>query len=373
MKKKVIDLFAGCGGFSVGFGQGGFDIVKAVELDKSIAESFTYNHPKTTMFSEDIAKIDNKKHFSEHEADVIIGGPPCQGFSMSGARIRENSFKDDPRNYLFKHYLNVVRIVKPDFFVFENVKGILTMKNGEIFNEIIKEFEDRKNFNGTKYFISYRVVRAIEFGIPQKRERVIIFGSRNKKVDFNNYFEKTKEKLEKENPSFFSNVTVWDAISNLSTTTENGEISNPKAKTDFQKYLYSNRISLSNHSTPNHSEKAIERMKQVKNGENWTVLNENIKSVHSGSYGRLEKNGVAPTIVTRFDTPSGGQFIHPTENRTLTPREAARIQSFPDDFVFTGTKSSICKQIGNAVPPKLAYFISEIINNIYIEYGNNKP
>ena len=106
-------------------------------------------------------------------------------------------------------------------------------------------------------------------------------------------------------------------------------------------------------------------MKQIKNGDNWTSLKDNIKSVHSGSYGRLKKEDVSPTIVTRFDTPSGGKFIHPTKNRTLTPREAARIQSFPDDFVFLGTKSSICKQIGNAVPPKLAYFLAEIIKDIY--------
>jgi len=365
MKKKIIDLFAGCGGFSVGFEQAGFDIVKAVEIDGMIAESYAHNHPKTKMLVEDIANVDNEKYFSKHEADVIIAGPPCQGFSMAGARIRGKTFKDDPRNYLFKHYLNVVRLVKPDFFVFENVKGILTMKNGEIFNEIIKEFEDKGNFDGTKYFVSHRVVKALEFGIPQKRERVIIFGSRDKEISFNEYFEKTKEKMEKENPSFFASVTVWDTISNLPAPTKNGEISNPKAKTNFQKYLASDKHKITNHLAPNHSEIAVQRMMQIKNGENFTALKEAIKTVHSGSYGRLEKDGVSPTIVTRFDTPSGGHFIHPAEHRTLTPREAARIQSFPDGFVFTGTKSSICKQIGNAVPPKLAYFIAEIINHIY--------
>ncbi|MDD2445837.1 MAG: DNA cytosine methyltransferase [Clostridia bacterium] len=363
--KKVIDLFAGCGGFSTGFQQAGFQIVKAVEFDKQIANSYIRNHPEVQMFAEDIKNIDNENYFSEYEANVIIGGPPCQGFSMSGERIRANIFKEDPRNYLFKHYLNVVKIVKPDFFVFENVKGILTMKNGKIFNEILKAFSDKTNFEGVKYYVSYRLVKAIEFGIPQKRERVIIFGSRNKNIDFNKYFEKTLQKFQNENADFLKNVTVWDAISNLPQTTENGEIKNPKIKTEFQNYLSSKRQIITNHYKPNHSEKTIERMKQVKSGENWTSLKEDIKSVHSGSYGRLEKNDVAPTIVTRFDTPSGGKFIHPTENRTLTPREAARIQSFPDDFVFVGTKSSICKQIGNAVPPKLAYFLAKTIKEIY--------
>lgn len=363
--KKVIDLFAGCGGFSVGFQQAGFEIVKAVEFDKQIASSYIYNHPNTQMFAEDIAQIDNEKCFSEHEADVIIGGPPCQGFSMSGERIRANAFKDDPRNYLFRHYLNIVKIVKPDFFVFENVKGILTMKKGNIFNEILKSFSDKANFDGTQYFVSHRLVKAIDFGIPQKRERVIIFGSRDKNIDFNKYFEKTLQRFQIKKADFLKPVTVWDAISNLPHTTENGIIDNPNAKTDFQNQLSAQSQKITNHYTPNHSEKTIERMKQIKNGDNWTSLKDNIKSIHSGSYGRLKKEDVSPTIVTRFDTPSGGKFIHPTKNRTLTPREAARIQSFPDDFVFLGTKSSICKQIGNAVPPKLAYFLAEIIKDIY--------
>lgn len=363
--KKVIDLFAGCGGFSVGFQQAGYKIVKAVEFDNQIADSYVRNHVGTQMIAEDIGKVDNEIYFSEHEADVIIGGPPCQGFSMSGERIRASVFKDDPRNYLFKHYLNVVNIVKPDFFIFENVKGILTMKNGKIFNEIIKSFSDKSNFDGVKYYVSHRLVKAVELGIPQKRERVIIFGSRDKNIDFNNYFEKTLQKFQSQKADFLKPATVWDAISNLPQTTESGEVKNPKIQTEFQDYLSSKNTIITNHYKPNHSAKAIERMKQIKNGENWTALKDNIKSVHSGSYGRLIKEEVSPTIVTRFDTPSGGKFIHPTENRTLTPREAARIQSFPDDFIFAGTKSSICKQIGNAVPPKLAYFLAEIINEIY--------
>lgn len=365
--KKIIDLFSGCGGFSTGFQKAGFEVIKAVEFDKQIANSYIQNHKGTKMLAEDIAKVDNENYFSKHEADIIIGGPPCQGFSMSGLRIRDNSFKEDPRNYLFKHYLNIVTIVKPDFFVFENVKGILTMNNGKIFNEIIKAFSEKSNFEGTQYFISFKLVKVVEFGIPQKRERVIIFGSRDIKIDFNTYFEKTFQKFKKENIDFLKPVKVWDAISNLSEPTETGDIRNSKTKTEYQKSLSSNKPIITNHYKPNHSEKSIERMKQIKCGENWTSLKEDIKSVHSGSYGRLDKNDVAPTIVTRFDTPSGGKFIHPTENRTITPREAARIQSFPDDFVFTGTKSSICRQIGNAVPPKLAFFLAELIKEIYYD------
>ena len=125
---KVIDLFAGCGGFSTGFMQAGFQISKAVEFDNSIANTYQLNHPYTKTFVADIGTIDNRDYFSEGEADIIIGGPPCQGFSMAGARIR-GGFIDDPRNYLFKHYFNIVKIVKPKLFIIENVKGILTMSN----------------------------------------------------------------------------------------------------------------------------------------------------------------------------------------------------------------------------------------------------
>ena len=121
---------------------------------------------------------------------------------------------------------------------------------------------------------------------------------------------------------------------------------------------------ITNHTQTKHSKIAVERMEKINNGENFTALDEKINSVHSGSYGRLCWDEPAPTITTRFDTPAGGRFIHPNEDRTLSPREAARIQSFPDDFVFYGNKTSICKQIGNAVPPKISYFLARLIENI---------
>ena len=141
-------------------------------------------------------------------------------------------------------------------------------------------------------------------------------------------------------------------------------------QSDYQKYLSSNGKLLYNNNATHHSSKAIDRMKMIRQDMNWTSLNETIHSVHSGAYGRLNQHGVAPTITTRFDTPSGGRFIHPLFDRTLTPREAARIQSFPDDFIFYGSKSSICKQIGNAVPPKIAYFLAILTRSILNENSN---
>lgn len=359
---NVIDLFSGCGGLSLGFLKDGYKILKAVEFDKSIANTYQLNHPDIDVIVDDIKNIDNSKTFSLDSADVIIGGPPCQGFSMAGARIR-HGFIDDPRNFLFKHYFNVVKCVKPKAFVFENVKGILTMKNGQIFKQILEIFSDKNLLNGDSYNLYYRVVKTSDYGIPQTRERVIIIGIKNKIVDIESIWENTKENLTKEIPSFFDKVTIKDAIGNLPDETEDGIIKNPVPKSDYEKFLSCNKEFITNHNATKHSPLAISRMSRVKNGENYTVLNENIKSVHSGSYGRLSWNSQAQTITTRFDTPSGGRFTHPDKNRTLTPREAARIQSFPDEFVFYGNRTSICKQIGNAVPPKLAYFLAHVIDN----------
>lgn len=163
---------------------------------------------------------------------------------------------------------------------------------------------------------------------------------------------------------FFQSTNVWDAISNLANIPDVDEIK-VIPQTEYQRFLASATGVTYNNNKPKHNNIALSRIKQISCGENWTSLkDEHIKSVHSGAYGRLEKNGVAPTVTTRFDTPSGGGFIHPIENRTLTPREGARIQSFPDDYKFIGNKTSVYKQIGNAVPPKMAYFIAEMIKKI---------
>ena len=349
-KNSVIDLFAGCGGFSIGFEKAGFQVTKAVEIDKQIAHTYSMNHANVLMLNDDIGSVDNEYNFTRGEAEVIVGGPPCQGFSMAGARIRKNGFIDDPRNYLFKHYLNVVKIVRPKVFVFENVKGIVSMKNGEIFREIVSAFSDPTNFDGNYYFINYKVFKAIEFGVPEKRERLFVIGTLNKSIELEKIEQLTRAQILAKNPSFFDTVTVGDAIAGLPMPSEDGVIENPRPCNRYQEYLCSKNDTLTNHKAT-------------------TSLEEEIRSVHSGSYGRMSWDEPSATITTRFDTPSGGRFTHPEENRTITPREAARIQSFPDDFVFYGSKSSICKQIGNAVPPKLSFFIASLIKNIIYEHS----
>ena len=360
---KVIDLFAGCGGLSLGFVQAGFRVEKAVEYDPVIANTYQRNHPEVDVIVDDIKNIDTSDIFAGMMADVIIGGPPCQGFSMAGARIRQG-FIDDPRNYLFKHYFNVVKAVMPKVFVMENVKGISTMQGGKIFGEIQRIFQDPEALNGKPYRIYHRVINAAEFGVPQRRERMIIIGTLVDGADIAALWKKTIEDVKEEYPAYFDEVTVRDAIGNLPMTSEGGVIDNPPPETAYERYLASDTPTIANHTRSRHSKIAVARMQQIKKGENYTVLHEQIHSVHSGSYGRLCWNEQASTITTRFDTPAGGRFIHPDEDRTLTPSEAARLQSFADSYVFSGEKRSIRRQIGNAVPPKVSYFLARLVKNI---------
>ncbi len=363
---KIIDLFAGCGGLSLGFIKNGHEITKAVEIDPSIANTYKLNHPEVNVIVDDIKSVDQSGLFKLGAADLIIGGPPCQGFSMAGARIR-TGFIDDPRNYLFKHYFNVVKAVKPKAFIMENVKGIKTMQKGDTFKEILKIFSSPELLDGQAYHLNYRLVKAVEFGVPQKRERIIIIGTLKNDYDFDQMWDKTIFDIKRDYPRFFDRVTVRDAIGNLDGTSKDGNVKNPMPITNYEKYLASKFNTLSNHSQTNHSDKAKSRMRKIKAGQNYQALDEEINSVHSGAYGRLSWDEPSQTITTRFDTPAGGRFIHPVEDRTLSPREAARLQSFPDDFIFYGNKTSICKQIGNAVPPKVSYFLSRLVDNILME------
>lgn len=359
---EVVDLFSGCGGLSKGFLQAGFSVKKAVEYDPVIAESYKRNFPNVEMIVDDIKNIDLSGAFRSGDCDIIIGGPPCQGFSMAGARNR-HGFIDDPRNYLFKHYFNIVREINPKVFVMENVKGMLTMQNGKIFDEIIKLFSS-PDLLDVPYQIHKRIVKAVDFGIPQKRERLIIIGTTGEDLDFDVLWAGVKTEIQAEYPHFFDSVTIADAIGNLPPASPDGTVANPEPQTEYERYLASSSSELHNHIHSKHSKAVIERMKKIRGGENYRSLDEDVKSVHSGSYGRLRWDEQASTITTRFDTPAGGRFIHPAEHRTLTPREAARIQSFPDDFVFHGDKRAISRQIGNAVPPKISYFLARFVRRI---------
>ena len=344
----VGDLFAGVGGMSEGFKMaGGFEIAFAVEFDKEIASAYQKNHRGTDVYPMDICEIDVKElHKKYPKIDVIIGGPPCQGFSQKGKRLN----LDDPRNFLFQQYVRFVKEFRPKYFVLENVPGIITTSNGYFKNQIVEAF------NKLGYEVKYGVLKATDFGIPQDRHRAVFLGQLGK--------------IEIDLPKPLGIVTnVQQAIYDLPfiASGEGEELStyDKKPMSDYQKELRGRCKVLHNHVATKHSELALKRLSLIPKGAGKEVLPEEhlTKSIYSGTWCRLLEDGIAATITTRFDTPSSGRFTHPILNRCLTVREAARIQSFPDNFVFYGTKTIQMKEVGNAVPPFLARAIANVIKN----------
>ncbi|MEC2345015.1 DNA cytosine methyltransferase [Paenibacillus barengoltzii] len=343
---KVIDLFAGVGGLGLGFTKAGFNVVIANEIDPEIAMAHKMNQPNTKMINEDITKLDIDSVFRDlkGKVSVVVGGPPCQGFSQKGAR----KLLDDDRNFLFKYYFKVVEYIRPDYFLMENVPNILTSGNGYFKEEIYDLFQN------IGYTLDSDVLNAYDFGVPQMRRRAFILG---KKGD-------TPLSLPKGNNK---KVSIIEAIGDLSflESGEGQEIQDYKFEpsTNYQKEMRNGSEKLYNHIATKHSEIALTRMKMIPIGKGKEVLPKEhlTKSIYSGTWSRMIAEEPSVTITTRFDTPSSGRFTHPFLNRAITVREAARIQSFPDTFRFFGTKSSQMKQVGNAVPPLLAKAVANII------------
>lgn len=345
-RMNVIDLFAGVGGLSLGFEMAGAKVLMANEYDENIATSYVKNRPNNNMIIEDITKLDIETTFKnlKDSIDIVIGGPPCQGFSQKGQRKTIN----DPRNFLFKYYFNVVDFIRPEYFVMENVPNLLTAENG-FFKKEITEL-----FSNIGYTINCDVLNASDFGVPQNRRRAFIIG----KVGTERVLFPQKKN---------NKVTAWEAISDLAFLNsgegrfeQNYRI---EPQSDYQKLLRKGSKKLFNHIATSHSAVAIKRMAMVPigGGRNDLPKEELTKSIYSGTWGRIIKDDISVTITTRFDTPSSGRFTHPFLNRAITVREAARLQSFPDNFIFYGTKTSQMKQVGNAVPPLLAKAVAEAI------------
>ena len=346
MKPTVIDLFAGVGGLSLGFEQAGFQVVLANEYDAKIAAAYQKNHQNTKMVVGDITKLDLEETFGPlaGNVDVIIGGPPCQGFSQKGQRKTIH----DKRNFLFQYYVKVVELVRPKYFVMENVPNLLTAEKGYFQKEIAALFHEMG------YSLNAGVLNAADYGVPQNRRRAVILGKR----------EGAAPELPRRQDR---RVTIWDAIGDLAfLSSGEGKEEQPYADlpaSEYAKSLRGDMQVLYNHAATKHSKLALERLALIPPNCGKEVLPEEhlTKSIYSGTWSRMIKDDISVTITTRFDTPSSGRFTHPYLNRAITVREAARIQSFPDSFIFIGTKSSQMKQVGNAVPPRLANAIAEVI------------
>ncbi len=368
--KKFIDLFCGCGGLSEGFEDAGFRLLAGNDIDQDMIASFNINHPNAHGISGDINTLNAEKLVessgaSVKEVDLIIGGPPCQGFSTVG-----NRRSDDPRNKLFYEFVRIVEETEPKVFVMENVTGLLTMQGGKVRELIIDEFE-KIGFN-----ISYKILNSEDYGVPQKRRRVFFVGHKIPKKDFkfpNPTHEIKKKEFQKTliESNLEKTPSVWDAIGDLpSLNAGDTALSYPiEPFTEFQRYLRDGQNELLEHRAPEHSKIMIERMKNIKQGQNHSSLPKELqlKSGYPNIYGRLIANEPADTITGNCGCISApGRFIHPFDNRVITVREAARLQSFKDSKKFVGPQNKKYKQVGNAVPPLMARALALEIMKLFL-------
>ena len=395
IKPKVIDLFSGCGGLNEGFTQAGFKTSVSNDIWEPAGRTFIRNNKNSEFVLGDITQkeIRNKIIDIGKGSDVIVGGPPCQAYSMAGARD-----VDDPRGKLFEDYLKIVKAIKPKYFIMENVKGLLSMehdktrlsvsekkklneikklenrkselllkrkqsKNTESIKFLIKENDElekikqklkierkitsdlrikvteviKKRFSRLGYEVQIRLLNAADYGVPQKRQRVIIIGGRDGfPVIFPevNYQEKS---LNINRDLFKSNyknwVTVREAIDDLKNIEEDAHFNHifTKSGPEFQKKI------------------------------NNTPIGRTVYGGFSDAYFRCPPDEPSRTVKENH----GGVFLHYEKNRFMTPRELARLQSFDDDFIFEGSKSQILVQLGNAVPPKLGYNIADALKDFF--------
>lgn len=330
---KIIDCFCGAGGLALGFEKAGFNIVYAFDLDEAAINTYCHNH-RSKGFMRDIYKV-NKSSIEEdighklQKIDVVVGGPPCQGFS-----VQRRGADDDPRNNLVLEYIRVVLDIRPRFFVMENVGGLLSPRGLPYLKQLVEKCEE------AGYAIHREKLVATDFGVPQNRKRVFIVGESC--VD-------SKPNFSFPTGSSGPILTVRDTIADLMEKDET-EIPNHKA----------DKLSPIN----------VKRIRAVKEGEGRDSLppslqlnchKNNSTHRHLDTYGRMAWDKPSPTITARFDSFSRGRFGHPQLDRTITLREGARLQTFPDDFEFLGNKVEVARQIGNAVPPLLAETIAKQI------------
>ena len=341
MKNKLnaIDLFCGCGGLSYGFEKAGYNILLGIDNDSKALETFELNHYGAKSICGDITEVtyeeDIKPLIGDQKIDVIIGGPPCQGMSLSGPR----KF-DDPRNKLYLSYIRLVKEIQPKAFVIENVPGLVGLFGGQIKDSIIEKFTEMG------YQIQYKILCAADYGVPQNRKRVVFVGIKKGEFVYPEIHE--------------NKVSCSMALSDLPTLEDElGEevldyLMQPQ--NEYQKIMRKNSEVVKNHIAANHSDRVKKIISLVPDGGNYKDLPDeyiNSRNFHV-AWTRFASDKPAPTI----DTGHRHHF-HYKYNRVPTVRECARLQSFPDDFIFLGNKTQQFRQVGNAVPPLMAQCIAE--------------
>jgi DNA-cytosine methyltransferase len=359
MEFRILDLFCGAGGMSYGMHKNNHFVTKvALDINEKLAQTFKKNISEAELVIGDIQDNTIKEKIislsKKHKVNMIIGGPPCQGFSLKGKKLG----LDDPRNFLFREYLYLVKELKPEVFVIENVKSLMSTSNGWFKNQIVNEIEK------LGYKVSVDILKSSDYGVPQNRERAIFLCSRKKKIDL-------------PLPTVKKAITVREAIEDLAYLESNeGHIEQEyitEAKSEYQKFMRAKSNKLYNHKASNHSSHAVYKLSLIPPEKGKECLPKELlgKQKFNSTWGRLIWDKPSPTIDTRFDAASNGTNNHPFLNRSITPREAARLQSFDDSFIFYGNKVDIRAQIGNAVPPLMAKAIADKIYKSFLTYGED--
>ncbi|MBR1495715.1 MAG: DNA cytosine methyltransferase [Acidaminococcaceae bacterium] len=371
---RIVDLFSGAGGLTFGFYynliDGNFirnednEILFANEFDHQAAEAFRLNYPDVNMIERDIKLLKEeeiRRLIGDNEVDVVIGGPPCQSYSTIGKRVYDDKAK------LYNEYYRILNIIRPRMFLFENVTGLLSMKDenkNSILEDIKKKFEFIADDFG--YHIYPGVLDAADYGVPQHRERVFIIGvQKNLKLEWN-FPEKNN-----------TEITLKEAISDFPIITS-GQEAHDYGETvpvnEYQRLMRGDTQELTCHFVAEYGDKIQTIINHVIQGEGKNYINGlvdkgilaeryRLTSGYKNTYGRLYSDRPCTTITHNMSTPSGLRCIHYEQNRALSPREGARIQSFPDWFRFSGNHVQIKRQIGNAVPPLLAMKLAEQIRH----------
>lgn len=362
----VIDLFSGAGGLSEGFRQAGFHVLAGNDFDQYAAETYKVTHPEATFVPGPIQEISGSDflkaaNLRRGELHCLVGGPPCQAFSV----YNHQRGMHDERSGLFKEYLRIVSDIFPEWVVMENVTGMTSVEDGKAVSEIKRGLSELGYHD-----IDTRVLKAEEYGVPQERRRLVFLANRKgKKITWPSISHDGVKK---------PFVTIGDAILDLPEL-ENGEgeeIQNYpfplNESTAYQRMMRVGSKKVVNHVAPSLSKINLERMNFIPQGGSWRDLPIELlpagmkqakRSDHTKRYGRMKIDGQSCTILTKCDI-HWGAFIHPTQNRSITVREAARIQSFPDKFIFLGPKTEQYRQVGNAVPPLLAKAVAKHILDI---------
>lgn len=413
MKKiyTVVDLFSGIGGLSFGFEWNlNYKLVALNDIDRDCRNTYLMNFPNSNFICNDVSKIDGETFYmlnDDNNIDILLGGPPCQGFSMAGKQLF-----DDERNHLFQEFLRLVVEAQPKVVLIENVPEIL-----RVFGEYVKS-EVSSFFNEQGYCLTANVLNAANYGVPQTRNRAFILaikkevgvspslpipthnGSKNgifnylskdieppKKVYGNeimgknqqtyhwlkrngitveNFKQNTLFETDFSSPKYTPLVTVEDAIGDLPCIPEGVKEKTEyetSPKTEYQKWARSDNESLNNHNRWGHTKTMIDRIRLMPEGGNMKdlPLEYQVKGAFSQAYARLHRKGLSRTITTFIHNPGSGRFVHPTDDRAVSIREAARLQSFPDSIIFYGKYVSQERQVGNAVPPLLSNALAKHI------------